>query len=580
MAYTQKELEEMNRYANSSSISKTGADTPKYLNKGSSGKISYPATIAGYMSEDFLNGKLMPSEAVPKESAYPALNTSTSIVDYLKSTGQDSSFNNRKKLAADYGISGYSGTAEQNISLLKLLKNGSAPAPVMDSGSSNESARDATVAAGSKNVTAEGNTLSHDGNTQVTAGSAATPASKFEVSDAYLKAMEYTNSMLSQLNSGRTSYTGQIEALLKEYQNREAFSYDPSTDPMFQQMLASAMDSGKLAMEDTVGQAAALTGGYGSSYGTRVGNEAYSRYLSEAYGNLPDYYYLAMEAYNAAGNQMLNELGLLQNADNQEYERMMNAYSASLSEAERLYQQEYGQWQDALAQENWESSFAYQQSQDALAQRNWQDSFAYQKSQDALAQKNLENSLAYQKEQDALAQKNLENSLAYQKEQDALAQKNWQDSFAYQQSQDALAQKNRETEFDYQKYRDGLNYSSKQAQDEAVEGKLTTPKDTMYEKALESVLAGGEGALVQYLDTVPDYDTFRLMEHAYKGSTWTKTEETTNWLGGVDHDDIVVDGFGNPCKIGDLAVDKETKKKLSKLKKGESYSMINLDNFK
>ncbi|WP_320969227.1 DUF3597 family protein [Enterocloster bolteae] len=41
-----------------------------------------------------------------------------SIVDYLKSKGQDSSYNNRKNLANQYGITGYTGTASQNTNLL------------------------------------------------------------------------------------------------------------------------------------------------------------------------------------------------------------------------------------------------------------------------------------------------------------------------------------------------------------------------------------------------------------------------------------------------------------------------------
>lgn len=47
-----------------------------------------------------------------------------SIVDYLKSQGQDSSYNARANLAAQYGIDNYSGTSDQNISLLNMLQNG------------------------------------------------------------------------------------------------------------------------------------------------------------------------------------------------------------------------------------------------------------------------------------------------------------------------------------------------------------------------------------------------------------------------------------------------------------------------
>lgn len=52
------------------------------------------------------------------------LNTSSSIVDALKATGEDSSLANRKKIAEANGISNYTGTYSQNASLLKKLKAG------------------------------------------------------------------------------------------------------------------------------------------------------------------------------------------------------------------------------------------------------------------------------------------------------------------------------------------------------------------------------------------------------------------------------------------------------------------------
>lgn len=54
-----------------------------------------------------------------------ALNVNTSIVDYLKSQGKDSSFNYRTTLATQNGISNYRGTAQQNVSLLNALRNAS-----------------------------------------------------------------------------------------------------------------------------------------------------------------------------------------------------------------------------------------------------------------------------------------------------------------------------------------------------------------------------------------------------------------------------------------------------------------------
>src|SRR5699024_12185465 len=53
--------------------------------------------------------------------------TTNSIVDYLKSIGENSSLSNRKMLAKKYGISNYSGTSAQNTKLLKAMRGGSTP---------------------------------------------------------------------------------------------------------------------------------------------------------------------------------------------------------------------------------------------------------------------------------------------------------------------------------------------------------------------------------------------------------------------------------------------------------------------
>lgn len=48
----------------------------------------------------------------------------TSIVDALKSIGENSGYAYRKKIAAANGITGYSGTPKENIKLLSLLRQG------------------------------------------------------------------------------------------------------------------------------------------------------------------------------------------------------------------------------------------------------------------------------------------------------------------------------------------------------------------------------------------------------------------------------------------------------------------------
>ncbi|CAM3228518.1 peptidoglycan-binding protein [Filibacter tadaridae] len=78
--------------------------------------------------KDVENGiSTAPTEDKPvnKPSANkPTAPKTTGIVDYMNSVGMDSSFTNRAKLAKQYGINNYSGTAGQNIALLEKIRDG------------------------------------------------------------------------------------------------------------------------------------------------------------------------------------------------------------------------------------------------------------------------------------------------------------------------------------------------------------------------------------------------------------------------------------------------------------------------
>lgn len=75
-----------------------------------------------------------------------------------------------------------------------------------------------------------------------------------------------------------------MEDLLRQMESREAFSYDPSRDEMFRRYARLYQRQGQTAMEDTLGQAAGLTGGYDSSYARQAGQQEYNRYMQGAGG--------------------------------------------------------------------------------------------------------------------------------------------------------------------------------------------------------------------------------------------------------------------------------------------------------
>ena len=164
---------------------------------------------------------------------------------------------------------------------------------------------------------------------------------------AVKEADKWLSSQLQKIQSGRTSYSEQVEEMMSQIMGREKFSYDVDSDPLFQQALASAMNSGKQAMQDTMGQASALTGGYGSTYATSAANQAYNAFIEDAYDNLPQYYQMAMEAYQMEGDEMYRQLGMLTDADDREYSRNVTAYDATYQHRNQMYNEAYTQFRDA-----------------------------------------------------------------------------------------------------------------------------------------------------------------------------------------------------------------------------------------
>lgn len=212
----------------------------------------------------------------------------------------------------------------------------------------------------------------------------------FQASQAYNDAMAYTNQLLAQLSSGRTQYTDQINALMDTINNRAAFNYDPDNDPLFQQYLASSMESGKTAMQDTMAQASALTGGYGSSYATAAANGAYNNFVEGAYDALPEYYQTALEAYNGETNNLYNKLNMYSVADATAYDRLANAYQMNYGAAQDMYGREYQNYWDTLnyntGVDEYNADLAYRYASLAQDQAQYTANMQYKQLQDRKAE--------------------------------------------------------------------------------------------------------------------------------------------------------------------------------------------------
>ena len=159
------------------------------------------------------------------------------------------------------------------------------------------------------------------------------------------------------------AYDQQLQDIYDKIMNREKFSYDLSGDPLWQQYKDQYTQKGRMAMLDTMGQASALTGGYGSSYGQAVGQQQYNAYMQQL-AAVPELYDRARSAYDAEGNRMLQEYELTGDLASDDYSKYQDAYNRWLAErsyaqgnADTAYDRGYNQWLQELNQRNKDREF-------------------------------------------------------------------------------------------------------------------------------------------------------------------------------------------------------------------------------
>lgn len=295
-----------------------------------------------------------------------------SIVDYLNSSGRNSSYAARRKLAEEYGMSGYSGSASQNTKLLRMLQGGAQP-----TNSTAAKAQELANAAPSNNVTA--------GVTTTSGGTEAKPL--YQRSDRVNEYYEKTRKLeRNKPDEFESKYEGQISDILDNILNRPKFSYtaeDMTNDDLYKMYRDQYMRQGNLAMRDTMGNAASLTGGYGNTYASAAGQQAYDNYVSMLNDKALDFYDRAYQRYNDEGQNLYNQMNVVTGLDNTDYQRhrdTVSDYYNDLNYYNGRYNQEYGydygQYQDQVAADQWAQEFAFQKQQAAQEQANWEAEMA------------------------------------------------------------------------------------------------------------------------------------------------------------------------------------------------------------
>lgn len=195
----------------------------------------------------------------------------------------------------------------------------------------------------------------------------------YQESDRVKKLAERLAQLESQKPGDWTGgqYGQQMQEALDAVRKRKKFSYDLNGDALYQQYKDKYVQQGKQAMQDTMGQAAALTGGYGSTYGQAVGQQQYDAYLQNLNDVVPELYQLALSRYQMEGDDLKTQYSLLADQYQQEYGQYRDKVGDWQTERNFLsgrYDSErnldYGMWGDAR-------DFAYTDYRNGIADEQW-----------------------------------------------------------------------------------------------------------------------------------------------------------------------------------------------------------------
>ena len=199
------------------------------------------------------------------------------------------------------------------------------------------------------------------------------------------------------------TYGQSLKDQMDKINNREKFTYDLNGDALYQQYKDQYMTQGRLASADAIGQASAMTGGYGNSYAATVGNQAYQGYLQKLNDVVPELYNMAYNRYQQEGQDMKDMLAMYESAYGREYGEhrdKVSDYNTELARLQDAYYNEknfdyskftsdrdfynnaynnertydYGQYTDAYNR-------AFGQYQQGVAEDQWQKSYDLKKTQ-------------------------------------------------------------------------------------------------------------------------------------------------------------------------------------------------------
>lgn len=174
----------------------------------------------------------------------------------------------------------------------------------------------------------------------------------FNFEDPYAGALNDKLDELLGYGKYENPYQEEVDSLVGKISGREDFSYDPDTDPIYQNYRETYLREGNRAREDTLGSYAAMTGGMPSTAATAAAEQAQNYYNAQMADVIPSLYQQAFDMYMSNAAQNINDLGAIRGAANDALNQWsanlglaQSQYDALRNASDTLYNRDYNKWQ-------------------------------------------------------------------------------------------------------------------------------------------------------------------------------------------------------------------------------------------
>lgn len=172
------------------------------------------------------------------------------------------------------------------------------------------------------------------------------------------------NDVLHSRPTYESKNDAKIDEMYDKIMNREAFSYNAESDPLYQQYAEMYRREGDRAMRDTLAEVAMGAGGM-NSYAITAAQQANDYYNQKLADKIPELYQLAYSMYLDEGNRMRDDLGLLIDMENNDYNRYLSNLGQWNNDRNFAYGREQDEYSKGIDEREWKYQLDRDTKEDA-----------------------------------------------------------------------------------------------------------------------------------------------------------------------------------------------------------------------